>query len=362
MTVTRDGLAYLDVAGDILEGRWFSDPTYTEAIHFPPGLSILLASVATVTGVGTTVAAGIVNLVALVGAIVGLVLYLRRQGAPARLIVVSGALVGVSTVLLRVNVKVLTEGAFVACLVVVGVALDLDRRRPGTASFALLVAGCAGAAWLRYPGVTAALGAATAMVLWDRSIRIALRGAALLVLTWVPLIAWMLSVSASAPAELREHSPSSSLSLGEVAHSISALGIAALGGSYDMEGKLYGRLDLVARLGGAALGLVIIGLLVVWWAAALRDLTRHGRAAGSSSAVAMVVLLYVSFVTLTRFLQGYSVLDRYWLPVLVLGLLGAASATRIATPRWQMASWAGLLVLLGANLVGSVVLLAHNAA
>ena len=358
MGVTKDGMAYLDVAADITDGRWFTDPTYIESSHFPPGLSLALAAISLATGLTTTASAGLLNLVAMVGLIGGTASYLRRQGTTLTppLIALAALLLGASTALLRLNVNVLSDVPFLACAVAAALALDLERRRPGRASFAMLVAACLCAGLLRYPGVMLALGAAAAIILWDRSGRGVGRAVALLGLSWVPLLGWVVAVSVSGPAELRDHSPSSDLTLGEVAHSVSALGIAALGGGYEVVGTLYGPLDVPFRLAGAALGVVILGLIGAWSVLGVRDLLRHGRAAGSSSALAIVVVLYVGFVALTRFVQGYSVLDRYWLPVLVLGLLGLLGFNWVTTPRNRRLLSALLIGLAGANFLRSALL------
>ncbi len=344
--VGGDAAAYLDVADDVRDGRWYSDPDEAAATHFPPAYSTTIALLSSALGVSLTTAAGLLNAAGWVATIAGAVALYRSLGGRADGYLWALVLfLATSAVIVLLATAVRSESPFYAACIWFLVLVETYCGRPSGLRLAGLLAIGAYAFALRYPGI-ALVGAGSLRALqqsgWAWKLRLA-RGIALSAAA-LPVLVWYLRVSGEGVGLPGAHGErTDSRGLADLWNSVSGLGSWFVGGvPFSQDEEIINALaDPVLRVATFSAGLLLIAtfayLLWRWMDSGHGDRPELVEAIGKLRsarllAIANFVVLYTAFVLGYRLAIGFYVLGRYWGPVaIVLATVGLAFASRHAT-------------------------------
>ncbi len=370
MDTSGDSEAYLDLADDVRDGRWYSDFDTTDTTHFPPAYGTTIGLTSRVLGVSLTTASGLVNAVGWIGTIAGSVaLYRSLAGRANGYLWILVLFLATSGLIVDLASSVQTESLFYATCLWFLVLIEAYCKGPsGPLLLAVFAIGAYGFG-LRYPGI-ALIGAGFLRVLqqnsWPWKTRI--QRSTVIGLSVLPMLGWYLAVSGDNTGLPGHHERTSARAFEDVWNSLAGLGswlVAGIPYSEDEE-LIHSLVDPVARGAAIAAGALLVGgfayFLWRWLADDLRDgpalaVTADRLRSASMLTVANFVVLYTALVAGFRLRGGGYVLARYWGPVvIVLAVVGLVVASRRATDNTQ--SGVRLLVLALALIVASNLLVA----
>lgn len=329
--ISSDGYSYIETAERLLDGRGFG-PTLVgtsydvfTTTHFPPGLPVLMALFGS-TGLSVTNAALVVNWASWLASLgAASVLYRRSGGQVASWYSAIFLWLAASALIVRQMGSVWSEPVSLALslwlLVVAERWISSDRAWGyGLASVVLgsvLIS-------VRYAGILVVVAVALRVIQEGGGLARVVRRCAFVALSVLPTAIWYLAC-ASELRRARGTSPAPGI-LPNVLHSGGGLGSFLGGGlSYSIKGQPgLGPMGKVTQPLFVAIGLaaVLAGIvfLVFWWyrSAGRRQVGRLERARQTGHLLLVdYVIIYVVGMGLYRIPAGYSIIQRYWILVIV---------------------------------------------
>lgn len=341
------GRTTFEIAGDILEGTWFSDVHLLSATYFAPGYPLLLAAMSKVTGMSLIVAAKVCAAIGWLALLVGMRTLFRdlggRPGGAWEWVCLG--FVALSPQVLILHELVLPEPLYMAGCVWTLVVVERYARRPTIGLGVALVLLAGAVVGLRYAGVGLAGAASLRLLLqggWSWKQRI---GSAVLPgIGVLALVAWLFVEINAGHGTSPTTVPEKTFDLGDIWNSVASFGshfVLGINFSED-EVLVSSALDPLVRLACFATAAITIATLG-WLTWSHRDRSEASPVAGVLSglrrrgllSVALYAVGTIAFLSVWRFRTGYMILPRYWTPV-VLPLLAATLAVysrgRLGTP------------------------------
>jgi hypothetical protein len=325
--VSPDGVAYLSLADEFRRDGSPYALLAPSPTHYAPLWPMLVGGISAATGADDLLGIGrLLN--ALVAALVVPLVYLavRRSAAvPAWWAGVAAAVAALGFGLFRLSVRALTEPLFVALLLATLLLIELGAQRRSRRLLLGAAATAAAVVLTRFAGVAMLLPLAVAA--WRMApsgLRRVLDVLTVAVITVAPLGLWVLAAPAATAAT--HLGAGGRGGLGELAASLVEAGHAVI----DPPSAGFAEAAYLL-LGAAALAAPFIAAAAVV-ARRSRDggggdlsLLRHLESSGLLPWL-LFLFSYTALVTVQRWLIDREVIDRYWLPYIVVGIVVVARA------------------------------------
>ncbi len=369
--LSSDGHSYVETASNLRHGEGFkatltASNTFEPftAVHFPPGIPIILAMLS-LFGLSTIAAAHLLNFVSWIAVIAASTrLYRRADGSNGPTFTVVITWLALSGAIVSTQAGVWSEPLFLALTLWFLVVAEDWIASKGNPRFALLsiVIGAA-ALSVRYVGICLMIAAAIRIVQergGGRRVLIRLTAVASMV---APMAAWYI-IKRDGPRFDAPGQSSSMVKWADVADSFGSLGGILSGGiAYSRNQNVLGPLDPALRPILQLVGLVacIVAATVLlrslYVARRLRQEPSDSARPNGSLLVIDFVVVYVLFMFAYRISSGYSILTRYWVPALVPAiLLAAAHLARVRTQDWRKPTKLAITAFALGSLVANSVL------